>query len=171
MPYASHLLTNFIQYIQCFCLVASSILCHTPIRTNTSNVDRPLTTYTSIPFLNHSTTIADFTPDPSVTHLTSFYAHTCITTVRSLHLQLANKPCPDQRFRTQRSGPPSITHIRSILQTALCFLKAIRTYSRLSRRKWTDSSSEKITHTCSLEDTSMRCYCSGSRAGFFFSTS
>jgi hypothetical protein len=75
--------------IQCFYLVASSILCHTPIRTNTSNVAL----------------------DPSVTHLTSFYAHTCVTTVRSLHLQLANKPCPDQRFRTRRAGPPSIAHI------------------------------------------------------------
>jgi hypothetical protein len=41
-----------------------------------------------------------------------FLCHTCITTVRSLHLQLANKPCPDQRFCTWRSGPPSIAHIQ-----------------------------------------------------------
>ena len=61
-------------------------------------------TYTSIPFPKHATTIADFALDPSVPHLTSFYAHTCITT------QLANKPSPDQRFRTR--NPPSIAHIR-----------------------------------------------------------
>ena len=89
MLYASYLLTNLIQYIQCLYLVASSILCHTPICTNMLSVA-----------LN-----------PSGTHLTSFYAHTCITTVQSLHLQLANKPCPNQRFRTRRAGPPSIVHI------------------------------------------------------------
>ena len=67
-------------------------------------------TYTSIPFPKHATTIADFAFDPSIPHLTSFYAHTCITTIRSLHRQLANKPSPDQRFRTR--SPPSIAHIR-----------------------------------------------------------
>ena len=67
-------------------------------------------TYTSIPFPKHATTIADFAFDPSTPHLTSFYAHTCITTIRSLHCQLANKPSPDQRFRTR--SPPSIAHIR-----------------------------------------------------------